>query len=231
MSIIGKFQNEHLICTPLEQLYLFSGSTQINAQTGCQGHLRGDFDHGGETFFTRFFPAKTPYDDGFSDALQVVVDCLRNEGMLQSFRTMRSWCYSDGWDGKIDARYRSSRSEFGFRVDHKGFAFLFRFIPELGDYHVYCYCYKAEWLDQHMSMAENGIRFIDSNYQEKFRIEDGGRIAVTAPGGKRNEYTCRYVDAYHVEIGSNLFHICEYAELREAAGDQVEPVTGKMVKP
>ena len=30
--------------------------------------------------------------------------------------------------------------------------------------------------------------------------------------------TCRYIDDYHVEIGSNLYHICEFAEHMEYGG-------------
>ena len=33
--------------------------------------------------------------------------------------------------------------------------------------------------DKHIQKAEQGIRFIDPNYKELFRIPDGGRIIVT----------------------------------------------------
>lgn len=35
--------------------------------------------------------------------------------------------------------------------------------------------------------------------------------------------TCRYIDNYHVEIGNNLYHICEFAELVECGGHTCEP--------
>ena len=36
--------------------------------------------------------------------------------------------------------------------------------------------------------------------------------------------TCRYIDDYHVEIGDNLYHICEFAERMEQNGHTYEPV-------
>ena len=40
--------------TPQERMYSYSQSSQIEAQTGCIGHLRGDFGAGQE-FFTSWF--------------------------------------------------------------------------------------------------------------------------------------------------------------------------------
>jgi hypothetical protein len=39
--------------------------------------------------------------------------------------------------------------------------------------------------------------------------------------------TCRYIDDYHVEIGDNLYHICEFAERMEQNGHTCEPDTGQ----
>ncbi len=226
MQITGKFENERLICTRMERLYLYKNSTQICAQTGFHGYLRGYFDKCGETYFDTYFPHKTPADEGFFEALQKVMDTLRDDGMLQSFRTMKNWCITDGWDSHFVGNWAV---EFAFRVDHNGFAFLFRLIPMPGDYHVYVHCYRADWLDQHMEQAEHGIRFIDSSYQEKFRLEDGGKIRIMTLDGKVKERTCRFIDDYHVEIGDYLYHICEYGEQIETSGTKVAPVEGLML--
>lgn len=66
-------------------------------------------------------------------------------------------------------------TEYGFRMDTEKHAFLFRCNPTKGDYNFYCFCYVKEWLDRHISKAEQGIRFIDPNYKELFRIPDGGQ--------------------------------------------------------
>jgi hypothetical protein len=80
-----------------------------------------------------------------------------------------------------------------------------------------------EWLDNHIEKAERGIRFINSNYKELFRIPDGGKILLTTSWGENSEHTCRYIDDTHTEIGNNLYHICEFAERMEKNGATYEP--------
>lgn len=108
-------------------------------------------------------------------------------------------------------------------MDTEKYAYLLRCNPIRGDYNFYCYCYVREWLDRHMANAGKGIRFIDPHYQEKFRIPDGGKIILTTAWGEKSECTCRYIDEYHTEIGSNLYHICEFAERMERNGATYEP--------
>ena len=62
--------------------------------------------------------------------------------------------------------------------------------------------------------SETFIRFITSDYRDLFRIRDGGTIQVTFPDRTVIE-KCRFIDEYHTKIGTNIFHICEYAELLE----------------
>ena len=68
-----------------------------------------------------------------------------------------------------------------------------------------------EWLDRHMEKASRGIRFITPDYKEKFKIPDGYKIRITLSDGEQLDRTCRYIDDYHLEVGSNLYHICEFA--------------------
>ena len=103
-------------------------------------------------------------------------------------------------------------TEYGFRMDTEKHAFLFRCNPTKGDYNFYCFCYVKEWLDRHISKAEQGIRFIDPNYKELFRIPDGGKIIITTSWGEKSEHSCRFIDEYHTEVGNYLYHICEFAE-------------------
>lgn len=114
-------------------------------------------------------------------------------------------------------------TEYGFRVDTEKHAFLFRCNPTKGDYNFYCYCFVKEWLDKHIQKAEQGIRFIDPNYKELFRIPDGGKIIITSSWGEKTERPCRFIDEYHTEIGNNIFHICEFAERMEQNGATYEP--------
>jgi len=71
--------------------------------------------------------------------------------------------------------------------------------------------------------SEKQIRFITSQYKELFRIPDGDKIRIITSDSERLDRVCRYVDEYHVEVGRNLFHICEFAELMEANGNTVIP--------
>ena len=82
-----------------------------------------------------------------------------------------------------------------------------------------------------MENARQGIRFIDPHYKELFRIPDGGRIVVTDAWGKREARICRYIDDYHTEIGSNLYHICEFAERMDRIGAVYEPELKKHQHP
>lgn len=111
--------------------------------------------------------------------------------------------------------------EAAVRINTKNHSFILRMNPNQGDYNLYCYCCKRDWLDKHMKAAEKGIRFIDPNYKERFRLEDGDMIRIVASNGEQRDRTARYIDDYHMELsgglGGNLFHICEFAERMEAA--------------
>ena len=96
---------------------------------------------------------------------------------------------------------------------------------------MYCYCYRADWLAQHMARAQRGIRFITPDYNEKFRIPDGDEIRVTAPDGESHDYECRYIDDYHFELDGachNLYHIAEFAERMERNGNTVIPLRSSL---
>ena len=41
--------------------------------------------------------------------------------------------------------------------------------------------------------------------------------------GEKAEKTCRYIDEYHTEVGSSLYHICEFAERMERNRHTYEP--------
>lgn len=65
------------------------------------------------------------------------------------------------------------------------------------------------------------IRFINSSYDDLFRIPDGGTIQIEFP----NETViknCKYVDDYHTKIGNEIFHICQFAEMMERVGAKYE---------
>ena len=85
--------------------------------------------------------------------------------------------------------------------------------------------------EKHIAEANRDIRFINSHYKVLFRIPDGESITVTDRNGKPESYLCRYIDDYHTQIGSDVFHICEFAELCERNGHTVEPAGKEKAKP
>ena len=211
--------------TKPEQLYTFTQSSQIASQTGCLGHLRADFGEGGTEFHTSWEDhcgdLKT---DEFKALFNEIIEELRNgteNGKLLSSRAnLARFCFRHPTAGIPQAQGSSA-----FRFDEGGYAYLMRLNSNSGDYNVYIYIYIGDWLDRHLREAEKGIRFIDPHYHELFRMLDGGQVRLTYRDGKSVIRICRYIDDYHAEIGSNFYHICEFAEMCEQSGIKVEPVT------
>ena len=212
--------------TPNEWKYTYSQSMQLERQTGNIGHLRGDFDSSGQGFYTTWDDHRKQWKtDEFKAEFDEVVNALRSEeyGLLKSRSAMNEYVRRFP-ESSFKENYCT---EYGFRAETEKYAYLIRCNPTKGDYNFYCYCYVKEWLDKHIQKAEKGIRFIDPNYKELFRIPDGGKITLTTAWGEKSEHICRYIDECHTEIGSNLFHICEFAERMEKNGATYEPITAE----
>ena len=211
-----------------EQKYTYKQSTQIEGQTGNIGYLRGDFGAGGKEFFSSSFDHRRDLKtDEFKSELDEVINALRSEeyGLLKSRTVMAQ--YAEKYpDSAFQGNYAT---EYGFRTDTEKYSFLIRCNPARGDYNFYCYCYVREWL-RHMEKASRGIRFITPDYKEKFKIPDGDKIRITLSDGEQLDRTCRYIDDYHLEVGSNLYHICEFAERMEQNGNTVIPLRSSLPK-
>ena len=208
--------------TPAEQKYTYAQSMQLEGQTANIGHLRGDFDSSGYGFYTTWTDTRTQWKtDEFKTEFDEVINALRSDkyGLLKNRSDMSAYARQ-----YADCAFKGCYcTEYGFRVDTEKHAYLLRCNPTRGDYNFYCYCFVKEWLDKHIQKAEQGIRFIDPNYKELFRIPDGGRIIVTTSWGEKREYSCRFIDECHTEVGNNIFHICEFAERMQQNGATYEP--------
>lgn len=209
--------------TQSEQKYTYTQSMQLNGQTGCIGHLRGDFGSSGNNFYTTWFDAREHLKtDEFKAELDMVINTLREDKEPLHNRYDMAAYLAECPDAVYKGTYYT---EYGLRVDTDKYAFLLRCNPAKGEYNFYCYCYVKEWLDNHIQNTQKGIRFIDPHYNEKFRIPDGGTIILSYAGGEKAEKTCRYIDEYHTEIGNSLYHICEFAGLMEQNGHTCKPKT------
>ena len=69
---------------------------------------------------------------------------------------------------------------------------------------------------------EHSIRFITTDYEELFRIPDGGTVLVTFPDRQFAE-KCSYIDDYHMKVGNSVYHICQYAEILKQNGGHCAP--------
>lgn len=207
--------------TEKEDKYTFSNSMQISMQCGLIGHLRADMDSDGNGFFSSWEDyRKELKSDEFKDEFDKVINSLREEGdILYNRKSLAKYCYSSP-----QAKMNNEQDYYGVRVDTQKYAYLCRLNPNKGEYNLYCYCYIKNWLDKHIRSAEKGIRFITPEYKEKFRISDGEKIRITFSDGEVKDRVCRYIDDSHVEVGDDLYHICEFAERMEQCGATFIPL-------
>lgn len=207
--------------TEKEDKYTFSNSMQISMQCGLIGHLRADMDTDGNGFFSTWEDyRKELKTNEFKDEFDKVINSLREEGdILYNRKSLAKYCYSSP-----QAKMNNEQDYYGVRVDTQKYAYLCRLNPNKGEYNLYCYCYIKDWLDKHIRSAEKGIRFITPEYKEKFRISDGEKIRITFSDGEVKDRVCRYIDDSHVEVGDDLYHICEFAERMEQCGATFIPL-------
>ena len=214
--------------TPADRLYAYNQSSQLEGQTGCIGHLRGDFGCGQE-FYTSWFDHRREYKtDEFKAEFDEVVNTLREkDGLLCTRGSMTRFCYQNP-EAEFEGNYCA---EYGFKVQTPQHTYMLRCNPNYGDYNFYLYAYVARFLEHHMEKAKQGIRFITPGYKELFRIPDGDHIRILCSDGSHIDRSCRYIDECHVEIGSgrdNLYHICQFAEMMERNGNAVIPLRSSL---
>lgn len=205
-----------------ERKYTYAQSYQLMSQTGSIGRLRGDFGRNGTEWWATWEDHRQDLKtDVFKQELDEVINALRSEeyGLMKDRHSMVSFARAEP-DSAFKGNYTT---EYGFRVDTDDHAFLIRCNPQQGDYNFYCFCYVSKWLDQHIEATRKDIRFIDSGYKELFRLPDGEQITVTDADGQKRDYSCRFIDEAHVEVGNNLYHICEFAERMERGGATYTP--------
>lgn len=212
---------EYRAITKAEQKYTFKQSNRLSSQTALIGYLRGDFGSCGKEFWTTWNGIREDLKtDEFKAEFDDVINGLRDGDVLADWKAMSSYCFSNP-----DSSFGDNRNHYGIRLDTDKYSYLMRLNPYIGEYNLYCYCYRKDWLNSHLEKAERGIRFFDSNYNEKFRIADGEKISITYSNGKTSEKICRYIDDNHMEVGTNLYHICEFGDFCERNGIIVEPVS------
>ena len=212
-----------------EARYSYRNSQQISSQTGLIGYLRADMGTNGNEFWSTWNDyRKDLKTDDFKSEFDDVINSFREKGQFLSDRqTLSRFCDDSQNALEFGERYGAGR-DYGVRVNTQDYAYLMRLNPHKGEYNLYCYCYRKDWLDHHLERARRGIRFINPHYKELFRIPDGDHIRITYPDGSYKDRTCRYIDDSHVEVDDNLYHICEFAEIMESNGNTVVPLRASL---
>ncbi|MEG0912686.1 MAG: hypothetical protein RSD35_08135 [Oscillospiraceae bacterium] len=218
------------IMTPEEQKYAFSQSQQLVRGCGGIGYLRGDFASSGKEFFTTWFDHyASRKTDKFNVEFDDVINALRSDeqygGILKDRNAMNFYCANQP-GSRMESRYNDE--SFGFRADTENYAYLIRCNPQKDDYNFCIFPYIAKWLDLNIEQASKGIRFINPNYKEIFRIPDGDKVRITTSDGIKEDSVCRYIDDYHLKVGINLYHICELAESIEQNGNKIVPLRSSL---
>lgn len=212
-----------------EARYSYRNSQQISSQTGLIGYLRADMGTNGNEFWSTWNDyRKDLKTDDFKSEFDDVINSFREKGQFLSDRqTLSRFCDDSQNALEFGERYGAGR-DYGVRVNTQDYAYLMRLNPHKGEYNLYCYCYRKDWLDHHLERARRGIRFISPHYKELFRIPDGDHIRISYPDGSHKDRTCRYIDDSHVGVDNNLYHICEFAEIMESNGNTVVPLRASL---
>ncbi len=77
--------------------------------------------------------------------------------------------------------------------------------------------------------SKRRIRFIDAEYNTLFYIPDGASIVIKRMDGSSVIRSCTYIDDCHTLIGSEVYHICEFAEVAQRTGTVYEPLDSKLL--
>ncbi len=161
-----------------ERMYTYSQSQQISMQAGLIGYLRADMGTDGKEFYSTWNDFRSDLKtQEFKDEFDDVINALKTD-FLKDRTTLARYC-SEHTDSSFGKDNIGNIREYGVRVNTQDYAYLLRLNPHKGEYNLYCYCYKRDWLDNHLHKAERGIRFIDPSYKELFRIPDGDKIRIT----------------------------------------------------
>ena len=216
------------VLKPEERLYTFQQSQQLDSQTGCIGHLRGDMGRDGHSFYSSWEDHRSDLkSDDFKAEFDRFVNAMRSDERLgcffKDFQSLEKFCHDHP-----ESKYDREGEYFGFRVDTEFYSYLVRLNPRQNDYNFYVYCYRRDWLNYNITQAARGIRFIDSKYDELFRLKDGDQIRVDRQDGSSSIYTCRYINESHVQVGDTLYHVSEFAELMERNGSTVTPLRSSL---
>ena len=75
-------------------------------------------------------------------------------------------------------------------------------------------------------MEKPKIRFIDSVNNTLFYLDDGDGIEIEV-GNEWFHYACHYIDEHHFKLDNHVYHIGEFAQLRERLVQRYRPANSE----
>lgn len=173
---------EIISMTPQERMYSYSQSSQIEAQTGCIGHLRGDFGAGQE-FFTSWFEHRGEYKtDEFKAEFDAVVNSLREkDGLLFSQDSMTRYCRQHP-EAEMTGNYCT---EYGFKLKTDQHTYMLRCNPNYGDYNFYLYAYVGRFLEQHMEKRPSRASVLLPPVTRRFSVSRTAIASAFLPAAEK----------------------------------------------
>lgn len=84
-----------------------------------------------------------------------------------------------------------------------------------------------ESLEIEAVVPHNTIRFITPDYEPKFEVKDLDRVLVNGKAARvayLDEYHFTFADTFAMNLWGGCFHICQFAELCESNGIEVQPM-------
>ena len=127
------------------ELFYSARMPERDIETGCIGHLRADFGQNGNEFWSTW----TDHNNGlktqdFKNELNVLIDNLRDEGILKNRSAMSAYCNKNP-QAKLAG---GSDGNHGFKIKTDLHIYYFRCNASRGEYNLYCYAYERSRLEK-----------------------------------------------------------------------------------
>jgi hypothetical protein len=76
-------------------------------------------------------------------------------------------------------------------------------------------------------MDKPKIRFINSSYETLFFVDDGDDLEIEIDNGWKR-FPCHYIDEFHFKLDTRVYHVYEFALLREINAYRYRPAETPM---
>lgn len=136
---------------PDESDLFYSSSNRAEDQAlACIGHLRLDFGHKGQEFWSTWWPHNDKLNvQPFKNEFNNLVNTLREDGPLQSLSAMLRYCAANSGGALGDS------GSYGYVAETEQYRYCLRFTPRQGDYNGYIYVYDKFQQEMNKSQHSN----------------------------------------------------------------------------